>query len=57
MINQLPSEAINAAIYVDNYLDAVENFPNEIQRLLTRIRELHVCFIGKNLYTNKIYPL
>ncbi|XP_044748613.1 inhibitor of growth protein 2-like [Coccinella septempunctata] len=47
MINQPSSEALNAATYVENYLDSVENFPNEVQRLVSRIRELHVCFIAK----------
>lgn len=42
MITQTSTEAIFSAKYVENYLDAVENLPDEIQRLITRIRELDV---------------
>ncbi|KAL3267491.1 hypothetical protein HHI36_011614 [Cryptolaemus montrouzieri] len=47
MMNQLSSEAINAATYVENYLDCVENFPDELQRLISRMRELDVCYLAK----------
>lgn len=50
MINQPSSEALNAATYVENYLDTVENFPDEVQRLVSRIRELHVCFMGNTIF-------
>jgi len=42
MFNQISSEALHSAKYVYDYLDAVENLPNEVQRLITRIRELDV---------------
>lgn len=44
MLNQVVSEAIISAKYVDHYLDAVENLPDEIQRFITRIRELDVKY-------------
>lgn len=44
MQTQVASEAVNSARYVENYLDCVENVPNDIQRYLTRIRELDVQY-------------
>lgn len=44
MLNQVVPEAIVSAKYVDHYLDAVENLPDEIQRFITRIRELDVKY-------------
>lgn len=42
MLNQVAVEALYSATYVENYLDAVENLPDEIQRYITRIREIDV---------------
>ncbi|XP_063705091.1 inhibitor of growth protein 1 [Culicoides brevitarsis] len=42
MLNQIAVEALYSATYVENYLDAVENLPDEIQRYITRIREIDV---------------
>lgn len=41
------SEAINSATYVDNYLDSVENLPDDVQRQLSRIRDIDVQYRGK----------
>ncbi|KAH8358750.1 hypothetical protein KR093_002100, partial [Drosophila rubida] len=38
------SEAINSATYVDNYLDSVENLPDDVQRQLSRIRDIDVQY-------------
>ncbi|KAH8414064.1 hypothetical protein KR222_004151 [Zaprionus bogoriensis] len=40
------SEAINSATYVDNYLDSVENLPDDVQRQLSRIRDIDVQYRG-----------
>ncbi|KAM8706023.1 hypothetical protein ACLKA7_010334 [Drosophila subpalustris] len=40
------SEAINSATYVDNYLDSVENLPDDVQRQLSRIRDIDVHYRG-----------
>ncbi|KAJ6617719.1 Inhibitor of growth protein 2 [Pseudolycoriella hygida] len=45
MINQV-AEAIYSATYVENYLDYVENLPNDVQRHLSRIREIDVEYRG-----------
>lgn len=36
-----------SATYVENYLDSVENLPNDVQRYLTRIREIDLQCRGK----------
>lgn len=45
MINQV-AEALYSATYVENYLDYVENLPNDVQRHLSRIREIDVEYRG-----------
>lgn len=49
MINQVGAEAMYSATYVENYLDSVENLPNDVQRYLTRIREIDLQYRGKLL--------
>lgn len=39
MQNQAAVEALYSATFVEDYLDCVENLPNELQRHLTRLRE------------------
>lgn len=46
MINQVGGEAMYSATYVENYLDSVENLPNDVQRYLTRIREIDLQYRG-----------
>ncbi|XP_017119239.1 inhibitor of growth protein 2 [Drosophila elegans] len=48
MINPIASEseAINSANYVDNYIDSVENLPDDVQRQLSRIRDIDVQYRG-----------
>lgn len=48
MLNQVSVEAVYSATYVENYLDCVENLPDELQRLISRMRELDVYYLGKN---------
>ena len=42
MQNQRAVEAVYSATYVEDYMDAIENLPDEIQRQLTRIREMDI---------------
>lgn len=49
MLNQVSIEAVYSATYVENYLDCVENLPDELQRLISRMRELDVCYLGNFL--------
>uniref|UniRef100_A0A6M2DML9 Inhibitor of growth protein n=1 Tax=Xenopsylla cheopis TaxID=163159 RepID=A0A6M2DML9_XENCH len=45
MINPVANqEAIFSATYVDNYLDCVENLPDDLQRYLSRVRELDISY-------------
>ena len=50
MQNQAAVEALYSATFVEDYLDYVENVPDDIQRFHTMLRELdlrqhQVCFI------------
>ncbi|XP_037962775.2 inhibitor of growth protein 1 [Plutella xylostella] len=44
MLSQTSTEAMLSAAYVENYLDCVENLPNDLQRQLSRMRELDVTY-------------
>lgn len=44
MISQVAVEASFSATYVENYLDSVENLPDDVQRHLSRIREIDVLY-------------
>ncbi|XP_039289458.1 inhibitor of growth protein 1 [Nilaparvata lugens] len=44
MINQAGVEALYSATYVENYLDCVENLPDDLQRQLSRMRELDISY-------------
>ncbi|EAT44981.1 AAEL003650-PA [Aedes aegypti] len=44
MISQVTVEALHSATYVENYLDSVENLPDDVQRHLSRIREIDVLY-------------
>ncbi|XP_033224872.1 inhibitor of growth protein 1 isoform X1 [Belonocnema kinseyi] len=40
MLNQAVVDALYSATYIENYLDCVENLPNDLQRYVSRSREL-----------------
>jgi len=44
MLNQAALEALYSATYVDNFLDTVENLPDEVQREISTMRELDVRY-------------
>lgn len=46
MLNQVAVEALYSATYVETYLDSVENLPDDVQRYLSRIREIDVQYRG-----------
>lgn len=54
MLSQVSVEAVYSATYVENYLDCVENLPDELQRLISRMRELDVYYLGKIKYFSSI---
>lgn len=47
MLNQVAVEALYSATYLENYLDSVENLPNDLQRHISRMRQLDVDFQGR----------
>lgn len=55
MLHQVNMEALYSATYVENYLDCVENFPNELQRLISRMRELDVYYLGKTCFRKHFF--
>lgn len=52
MLSQTSTEALLSATYVENYLDCVENLPNDLQRHLSRLRELDVTYRGNSCNFN-----
>ena len=44
MLNQASREALYSATYLEDYLDCVENMPDDLQRSLTRLRELDIRY-------------
>ncbi|XP_053966861.1 inhibitor of growth protein 2 [Anastrepha ludens] len=45
MLNPVSTEALlYSATYVDNYIDSVENLPDDVQRHLSRIRDIDVQY-------------
>ncbi|KAL5012392.1 hypothetical protein ScPMuIL_010943 [Solemya velum] len=42
MLNQAAVEALCSATYLENYLDAMENLPDDLQRVVTQLRELDI---------------
>lgn len=43
MINQ-STDAVRSAAYVENYLDCVENLPEDVQKYLSRLHELDITY-------------
>lgn len=40
MLNQAAVEALCSATYLENYLDCMENLPDDLQRVVSQLREL-----------------
>ena len=60
MLNQVAVEALYSATYLENYLDSVENLPNDLGRHISRMRQLDVDFQCEQIvstdHTLHIYP-
>ena len=62
MQNQAAVEALYSATFVEDYLDCVENLPNDLQRHLSRLREfdliqynvsfksINIFFLNNNIF-------
>lgn len=47
MLNQAAVEALCSATYLENYLDTMDNLPDDLQRVVTQMRELDIQCKGK----------
>ena len=50
MLNQAAVEALCAAKYLENYLDCMENLPDDLQRNVSLLRELDCEACGKYVF-------
>ena len=42
MVNNAAVEAICSATYLSNYLDTMDTLPDDLQRNISEMRELHI---------------
>ena len=56
MQNQAAVEALYSATFVEDYLDCVENLPNDLQRHLSRLREFDLIQYNVSLIFEFICP-
>lgn len=54
MLNQAAVEAICSATYLENYLDSMDNLPNDLQRIVSDMRERDALTHGMTEYCNII---
>lgn len=54
-MNQVAVEALYSATYVENYLDSVENLPDDAQKFFTRIREVDIQYRSELRHRGHIY--
>lgn len=47
MLNQAAVEALCSATYMENYLDTMETLPDDMQRVVTQMRELDIQCKGE----------
>ena len=47
MLNQAAVEALCSATYLENYLSCMENLPDDLQRVVSQLRELDVVMNGE----------
>ena len=52
MQNQAAVEALYSATFVEDYLDCVENLPNDLQRHLSRLREFDLIQYNVSWFLN-----
>jgi hypothetical protein len=43
-------EALYSATYVENYLDSVENLPDDIQKFMSKLREIDARATGQRTF-------
>lgn len=42
ILNQAAVEALCSATYLENYLETMDNLPDDLQRIVTQLRELDI---------------
>lgn len=47
MLNHSDVDSVYIATYVQNYLDSLDNLPDEVARQLSRMQELDITYQGK----------
>lgn len=47
MMNQQAMDSLYSATYMEDYLDCVENLPDDIQRNMSRMRDLDIQYSSK----------
>lgn len=45
-LNQAAVEALCSATYLEGYLECLENLPGELQRIISRLKELDIQTTG-----------
>ena len=48
MLNHAAVEALCSATYLENYLECMENLPDDLQRVVSQLRELDSTTNGKS---------
>lgn len=48
ILNQAAVEALCSATYLENYLETMENLPDDLQRVVSQLRELDIKCRGKH---------
>ena len=57
MQNQAAVEALYSATFVEDYLDCVENLPNDLQRHLSRLREFDLIQYNVSFEQHQYYSI
>lgn len=59
MLNQAAVEALCSATYLENYLECMENLPDDLQRVVSQLRELDAATTGRysKIYMPHFIPL
>ena len=52
MLNQAAVEALCSATYLENYLDCMDNLPDDLQRSVSSLRELDSQTTGRFYFQN-----
>ena len=47
ILNHAAVEALCSATYLENYLETMENLPDDLQRVVSQLRELDIKCRGK----------